>query len=396
MHDRALSLRSCLGLGLVTFLLMLPETLPVPVLRALVVERFHVGSAAASWFMAANLIGALLAAPLIGPLLDRTGRRRLPCIVALLIDAVLMQAMAHPHDYTSLLLLRTVEGAAHITALTLTMSLVADAAGTQRGRALGCLGAGLTLGVALGAAIGGRIGEHEPLLTLHTASIVLLLAALLAVWLLPADTPVGHKPGFRELVAALRDEPGVRAPLLLAFVDRFTVGFFTTGFPLLLAGVHQAPKRDIGMLLAAFLLPFALLSWPFGRAAETWSRAWLVAIGSFVYGAGVVFVGLLPVAALWWLMPLLGVASAVMFVPTLLWLLERAPGIGRTTLMASFHGAGSLGFLIGTLGCGQLIHLGGEQRSGYVLAFAVAGLSEVLGAGVVVWSMQRERARARR
>ncbi len=66
MPETTLSLRRCLLLGLATFLLMLPETLPVPVLRPLVVERFDVSSSAASWFMAANLLGALLAAPRIG------------------------------------------------------------------------------------------------------------------------------------------------------------------------------------------------------------------------------------------------------------------------------------------------------------------------------------------
>ena len=385
-----LSLGRSLLLALVTFLLMLPETLPVPVLRALVVERFGVSDAAASWFMAANLAGALLGAPLVGLWLARSVRRRTATVLALALDAALMQAMAHPHDYGSMLALRCLEGAAHIGALTLVMGLVADAAGERRGRALGCLGAGLTLGVACGAAVGGRIGEHDPLLTLHVASAVLAAAAVLAALLLPRAVPAGgRRPGVRELAGAIGAEPRMRAPLLLAFADRFTVGFFTTGFPLLLAGVHDVQKRDIGLLLAAFLFPFAVLSWPAGRVAESWPRAALVAGGSLVYGLGVALVGVVPVAALWWLMPVLGIASAVMFVPTLLWLLERAPTVDRTTAMACFHGAGSLGFLLGTLGCGALIRLGGEHGPGYALAFAVAGASEVLGAGLVVWAVLR-------
>ncbi|MDO8349329.1 MAG: hypothetical protein Q7T30_03760, partial [Planctomycetota bacterium] len=84
---------------------------------------------------------------------------------------------------------------------------------------------------------------------------------------------------------------------------------------------------------------------------------------------------------LWALMPYLGVTSAVMFVPTLLWLLERAPGVGRTTTMASFHAAGALGFLLGPLCCGAIVHLGGSGANGYRLAFAVAGLTVVC----VVW-----------
>ncbi|MBL8728293.1 MAG: MFS transporter [Planctomycetes bacterium] len=384
MPSAGLTTGRTLLLGLVTFLLLLPETLPVPVLRALVLERFQVSDALTTLFLSANQLGALLAAPLIGLWVARSGRRRELALVALLLDAVLMQALAHPLDYTTFLLLRTAEGAAHITALTLLMGLVADAAGERRGRALGCVGAGLTLGVALGAALGGRIGRDDPLLTLHVASVVLLLAAAMAAWLLPTNTPVRRQHGWRDVLGAVRHEPRLRAPLLLAFADRFTVGFFTAGFPLLLRGVHGVATPQIGMLLAAFLLPFALLSYPAGRLAERWSRRALVGCGSLLYGLGVALVAVVPPGWLWGLMPWLGVTSAVMFVPTLLWLLERGPALDRTTVMASFHAAGALGFLLGPLCCGGLIALGGPGLRGYVLAFAIAGAAEVLGA-LVVW-----------
>lgn len=389
--DSAPATRSLLALGGVVFLLMLPETLPVPVLRALVVDRFAVGEALASWFMAANMIGALSVAPWLGRLVAKTGRRRRLAILALFADALLMQALAHPHDYASFLLLRGLEGAMHIAALTLTMSLVADATGPRRGRALGCLGAGLTLGVATGAAIGGIIGKNDPLLTLHLASVVLLVAGALAIWLLPADVAATRSPSAGSLWRALRDAPGMRVPLVIAFVERFTVGFFTTGFPLLLATVHQVDRPRIGMLLGAFLYPFALLSWPLGRAAEKWSRVTLVAAGSLVYGLFVIAVGFAPVPWLWALMPLLGISSAVMFIPSLLWLLERAPAVERTTTIAAFHAAGSLGFLLGPIACGHLIALGGggATGSGYALAFSVAGASEVLAAAIVLRSVRR-------
>ncbi len=386
-----LSRARCGLLAALTFLLMLPETLPVPVLRGLVIERFGVGDHAATWFMSANMLGALLAAPLAGIWVDRTGRRRTLAIAAAFVDAALMQALAHPHDYTTFLLLRVAEGAAHIVALTLLMSLVADAAGAHRGRALGALGAGLTLGVASGAAIGGVLGKNDPIATLHGASAVLLLAAGLSLWLLPPDTAATQKPGWRQIVAAVRHEPGVRAPLLLAFVDRFTVGFFTAGFPLLLAGVHGAEPKAIGQLLACFLFPFALLSCPFGRLAERWSRRRLVFWGSAVYGVLVATVGVSPVDLLWLSMPAMGIASAVMFVPTLLWLLERAPSLGRSTAMAAFHAAGSLGFLCGPLVCGELVRRAPDPSTGYTIAFAIAGLSEILGAWLVVGAPWRAR-----
>ncbi len=385
-----LSVRRTVLLGALTFLLMLPETLPVPVLRGLCVERFGVSDTLASLFLVANMLGALIATPLVGLHVDRTGRRRRLCLGALAADAALMQALAHAEDYGTFLALRALEGAAHLAALTLLMSLVSNAAGERRGRALGAIGCGLTFGVATGAAIGGVLGRRDPLMTLHVASVVLAVASVAAFWLLPEDTDQRQRHGFKEQLAAVRSAPGLRAPLLLAFFDRFTVGFFTTGFPLLLAGVHDAPRPVIGMLLAAFLYPFALLSYPFGRAAERWSRLRMVALGSMFYGLAVVLVGVAPISAMWVLMPICGVTSAVMFVPTLLWLLEQSPGIGRSTVMAAFHTAGSLGFLLGPLLCGELI-AGGN----FELAFAVAGGSEVVGAIVVVLVALRRRAARR-
>lgn len=381
-------------LGLLTFVLMVPETLPVPVLRGLVAERFDVSVSLATLFMAANMIGALIATPIIGLHVDRTGRRRRLCIWAILIDAVLMQALTRATDYPTFLTLRLAEGAAHIGALTLLMSLVADRAASHRGRALGAVGAGLTLGVAAGAVIGGLLGKDQPVMTLHWASILLATAVLLAIWLLPKDTATQKEHSYRELIMAVRRQPGLRTPLMLAFLDRFTVGFFTTGFPLLMADLHDTEYSTIGKLLGAFLFPFALLSYPFGRAAERWSRLRMVAIGSLVYGLAVVMVGIAPTDALWIIMPICGVSSAVMFIPTLLWLLDRAQGIGRSTAIAAFHTAGSLGFLLGPICCGELIALGstrGDNSNGYMLAFAVAGSVEILGATVAIALALRRR-----
>ena len=153
---------------------------------------------------------------------------------------------------------------------------------------------------------------------------------------------------------------------------------------------RQWSASGTGDLLAAFLFPFGLLSYPFGRLAERYSRRRLVMLGSALYGLGVACVGVLPATALWGLMPVLGIGSAVMFVPTLLWLLDRAPGIGRSTAMASFHAAGSLGFLHGPLACGALVRLGDDPASGYVIAFCVAGLLEVTAAAIVLGSLRSD------
>ena len=60
MAARRLTPRRTALLGGLTFLVMLPETLPVPVLRDLVVTRFGVSDGLATLFLVANMIGALL------------------------------------------------------------------------------------------------------------------------------------------------------------------------------------------------------------------------------------------------------------------------------------------------------------------------------------------------
>jgi MFS family permease len=357
-------------LGLLALLMLLPVTLPVPVLRGLVADRFEVGELATSTFMSINMVGALLAAPLVGLLADRFGKRRRIVLVALALDALLLFGLTLDVSFGVFMGLRFLEGAVHIAALSMLLSLAAD---RRSGAVMGLVGAGLTLGVAMGAALGGRIGAEDPLQPLRVGALVLVGAILLAARVL-RDRPALHdRPRLSELVELLESRPKLLLPLAFAFVDRFTVGFFTTTFPLYLSGVHGASASRIGILLALLLVPFALLSYPFGRIADRVGRVQLVIGGSLVYGIGAAFVGRLGPDALVWVMPTLGVASAVMFVPNLLLTTDLAPLELRSTAMAGFNAAGSAGFILGPVVGGFV-----STRFGYPAAFVVAGASEIL------------------
>jgi MFS family permease len=50
--------------------------------------------------------------------------------------------------------------------------------------------------------------------------------------------------------------------------------------------------------LAAFMLPFALLSYPFGRLSERFSRVAMIAVGTPTYGLATTAVGFCPREAL--------------------------------------------------------------------------------------------------
>jgi MFS family permease len=369
-------------LGVLAVLMLLPVTLPVTVLRALVHERFGVSELLTSLFMSINMVGAFLAAPPAGALADRFGRRREWITGALVLDAACLFALTLPVPFAAFLALRFVEGCAHIVALSLLLSLAASAGGeARRGRVMGLVGGGITLGVAIGAPLGGLIGRSDPLRPLLFASALVAFAAVLARLGLVELRGGETRPTLPAIARMLRANPLLGAPLAYSFVDRFTVGFFTTTFSLYLSRVHGLSAPRIGLLIAVFMLPFALLSYPFGRLAERHSRVLMVAGGSFVYGVGTLSLGFWPVDALVTLMVFLGAASAVMFVPSLVLATDIVPSEIRGSVMGAFNAAGSLGFIAGPLAGGfisQTVAARASWEAGYQAAFAAAGLSEML------------------
>jgi MFS family permease len=369
------------ALGLLAMLMLAPVTLPVPVLRGFVQERFGVSETLTSLFMAINMIGAVLTAPLAGALADRWGRRAPLIVAALAADALLLWALTWPLPFPAFLGVRFLEGSAHIVALSLLLGLASQSRPpAQRGRVMGVVGGGLTFGVALGAMLGGLLGDGDPLAPIRLGAGILLLAAGGAAALLRETGASNPTTRFRDIAAAVARHRLLLAPLAFAFTDRFTVGFYTTTFSLYLSRIHQLPAWRIGVLIFCFMALFALCSYPFGRLAERTSRTLLICSGSLVYGVGTALVPWWPLDSLIGLMALLGVASAVMFVPSLVITTDAAPEAVRTTALGAFNAAGSLGFIVGPITGGlvsQAVAAGSGWLDGYRTAFAVAGASEI-------------------
>jgi MFS family permease len=369
--------------GLVALLMLLPVTLPVPVLRSLVHDRFEVSETLTSLFMSINMLGAALAAPLVGLLADRIGQRKRLILIALVVDALCFLGLTLPVSFFVFMSLRFIEGCAHITALSMLLSLASTSVGSdRRGRAFGIVGAGLLLGVALGAPLGGYLGANDPLRPLQVGGLVVLLAALLCAVGVRDDAvrPIDAERSDGAL-ASIRLRGRLLIPLLFAFADRFTVGFYTTTFSLYLSRVHDFDPPRIGMLITCFMLPFALLSYPFGWLSERTSRVMLLGVGSLVYGLGTASLVAWSPAALPFVMAAIGIAAAVMFVPTMLLTTEMVDESMRSTALGAFNAAGSLGFIIGPLVGGlvsETVAASSGWEAGYRVAFQVAGGSEVL------------------
>ena len=193
------------SIGILAISIMAPVTLPVPILRELVGERFDVSELLTSLFMSVNMIGAALAAPIAGALADRLGRRRPLVIGALLVDAGCFLAMTADVPFGVFLGIRFFEGCAHIFALSLLLSIAAQMMPSdKRGLSLGITGSGMMLGVALGAPIGGFLGSVDPLRPIFTGSALLVGAAALAVFALPDPSEIERRPGIAAIWATMR------------------------------------------------------------------------------------------------------------------------------------------------------------------------------------------------
>lgn len=368
-----------LAAGALTALVLVPVTMPVAVLRGLVHDRFGVSELATSLFMSINMIGGALSAPFSGALADRLRSRRTLVVVGLLLDALLFLLLAAAPSFRALMALRALEGITHFLALSSLLALLSESS-ERKGVVMGMAGAGITFGVALGAPLGGWIGRENPLLCFEAGAAILAFAAIAAALLLSDPPRQRVRPSMAQIARLLGQNKALAAPLAFAFVDRFTTGFFTTTFSLYARRSLELTPPQIGLLIALFMLPFSLLSYPVGRLTERRSRSALMAGGSLVYGVLTASLGWWPGPGLPVLMLGLGITAAVMFVPSLVLTTDLADPRSRGTALGGFNAAGALGFLLGPLVGGavsQSVAAVSTWEAGYRAAFVVAGLSEL-------------------
>lgn len=387
-HAIAYSWRVPAALGTILFLSMVPVTLLVPSLKEILVDRFAASSFWTHSFMSLNLLGGVVAAPLLGWLSDRRGQRRAIVVGALLLDALLLGAMAWLPTLTWVLVARFFEGAAHLLALTTLMAIGADwADGRQRGRMMGVIGATMMFGTACGTRIGGFVWQAWPGHVLEVAAVLAATTAVLAALLLRDAQANRASVRLREWLRLLTADRRLIVPYAYAFIDRFCVGVVISSFVLYLATVHEFDPSQRSKLLGMFLFPFAVLVYPAGRLCDRVGRIWPLALGSLGFGVVFATYGVLPPGALPVVMVLSGVLSAVMFSPNLTLCADLAPDGRRGVAYAGFNAAGSLGFLAGPLFGGSLVALLGRfwpAQDAFALTFALTGAAECLCALVTL------------
>ncbi len=379
------------------YLIMLPATAVVPVLFGLTEGRFPgLSDLERHLFMSINLAGALLAALVSGLLSDRLGQRRRLIVPALFVFAAAMLAMYLPWSYPLQLLLRFIEGAAHMTVLTLGMTLAADGVPPQRrGRTMGLVGAAMSLGVASGAALGGRLGSPEPTLVLVWMGGLMLVLALFAQRFL-RDAPIERLSGrVSEMLRLIARRHELLVPYTFTFIDRVTVGFIISTVSLYFATELGFDSVRIGLVMAAFLLPYGLLTFPVGLLCERLDAGLIMALGSLLYGLFIVALGLVSADGVLTVMVAGGLVASLMLSPSLILVTRLAGPNQQATAMGGFHLIGSLGFMLGPLfGVGTVQALTALGYAPYPGVFIASGALEILCALLFLPWLMRIRRRA--
>lgn len=337
---------------------------------------------AAMWFLSLEFIGYLLFVGLWGLASDRVGRRK-PFIVigafggtiGYLSLAIIPTLWAVPFEW--LLILRFLQGALTIGAFSLGMTMLMDLKGGH-GRNMGAAGIAIGLGAFLGAAIGGALSAVHPFAPLYGAGALLFLVGLGTTFV--TDRAPERSRSIRRTLSEIVDTPVLSVPFAFGFIDRFTAGFFA------LIGVFYFEERfglsgaEIGLMLALFFLPFALLQYPLGRLSDRIGRTYPVVIGSACYGIAIITVGLLPSVALAAVgMVVVGVLGALVSPATMALVTDLSVATDRATSMSGFNFFGSMGFLGGFLIGGTV-----TLMFDFTAAFLVAGGLEIAIALVTI------------
>lgn len=368
---------------------MLPGTIVIPVVRSFVTA----GWPGAEWlmhaFIAVNLLGAVVGGPLLAVRAERMGKRRLVAGVSAMLDGALLLGVTLSPPVWLLLGLRFLQGAVYIAAVSILMGTIRRQ--SKSPAAMGVVGCAVVLSILIGIPLGAVLAKTSPGLPLLVGGVIGVLTGLVALVVLPASTDAEQSQvTFRSLVF---DAPLLRGPTIVVGLERFAVGAFIV--PLQLYGHHVlgVPDSQVNGWFSAFLMIFALGTWPMARLGDRVDRWKLIALGALLYSASYIALPFAPVRLIVVVLSVAGLASAAIYGPSLGLAAQAVPDTARASAMAVLNAAGTLGMFLGSLLAGAvssaMLSAGLERGAAYTAVFIAAGVVQLLSVAVALSAGRR-------
>ncbi len=338
-------------------------------------ENLGAGETELGILFAVYALALFVAAPFLGKLSDRIGRRK-PMIYGLLGLGVGTLLFAHAGSMAELILARALQGIASAANWTAGLALLADSYPRgERGRAMGTVLAGASFGYLAGPPLAGWLYNFGGYLLPFLVATAFVSLDLLARIVLIREPKMQSAAGI-SLKPLVRSAAGRRLLLLIAGgVAVFSL--IEPVLPLLLQERIDATPALTGTVFAVLSIA-NMIAFPLaGHLAESIPRIHLIRGG---LGAMIV---LLPVLGLLTeLGPTLitaagfGVAIGIFLAPTLPELAAVAENmqIGYATTYAAYNQAYALGMLLGPLLGGLLV-----ESTSFTIGFnIVSALTAIL------------------
>jgi MFS family permease len=310
---------------------------------------------------------AVLCVPIVGQLIDGSGRRRLMVWGALAMAAASMLLLFVDRVGPLVYVLRAMQGAAFILFSNTAGTLAADLAPPARlGQALGFVGLAMLVTNAAAPALAEPLAQAYGWGSVfYVAAGCSAMAAAAAFFVRDAATAQRTAGGMRELLHG----PALAVLCVAASVGQGFGAVFTFTQPLALSvGMPEVRGLFIGYTISATLVRVGL-----GQMADRIGRR-RVSFGALVLYTIVVTAA----AALQrgWLVPLgaaLGVAHGLLYPALNALAIEHAPAARRGSMMTLFSGAFSAGFAVCMVVFGAL-----AEVSSYRTVFVVSGVLTAL------------------
>lgn len=356
-----LALAMCMGLQMTGFLIIMP-------LFAHLLDDFGAGIEALGLSTMAYALTSTLAAPFMGALADRIGKR--PLVLASLVVYVLAFTGYWLADSAeAFILLRGLTGALTAGLTPAVMSIIGDIAPSdRRAQAVGIVNGGASIGWIIGPNIGGLLYDrwgYEIPFTL--AVVVALITLVLALLVIPGTEANNRKRPQADLApekTSSRD-PKTATPntglshlplplttfgvlLAISFVVVFAYAFIEPQLMFYAYDELGWTTAQLGLSMSIFGAAAMFGEFTLGRLSDRWGRKPVLLLGLALFSAQ--FLGLAMSDQFLWIVAsfiLAGLGNAL-FDPALsAYFLDLAPQAHRSRVMGMKSTAASLGNMTG-------------------------------------------------
>jgi len=341
------ALALCMALQMTGFVMILP-------LFARRFESFGAGVEALGMSSMAYALTSTLAAPLMGMLADRLGRRPI-ILISLAAYVLAFSGYLFASSAWLIIALRGLTGLFTAGLLPAMMSIVGDLApGNQRGRWIGIVNGGASAGWIVGPVLGGMLYDHYGYVVPFAASIAMAMGALLLAGFLIPET---HIPAARSSLARPAWRPGWQALparstflllMLVTFATMFAWAFIEPQFMFYAYDDLSWTSSQLGLVMSTFGMAFMAGEFALGQLSDRLGRKPVLVLGLALFSAQ--FIGLVVFQDVAWIVMsflLAGLGNALYDPALSALILDITPPEHTAGIMGLKSTAGSIGSMLG-------------------------------------------------